>query len=361
MSPPTAVLLSYRLGGNDGVSVEARKWEWALRSLGFVTRRVAGELEDGLRADDTWLAFLSIDPPAGARSEPDALAASLAGADVVVVENLCSLPLNLDAARTASRVLARFSGRVVFHHHDLPWERPGFEDVTDFPPVRPGSLHVAISEQARRGLTQRGFTAVTIRNSFDVDARGGDRTEVRASLGFGSGEFVVLQPTRAIPRKEIARGLGFAERLAVLLPGQSVRYWLTGPAEDGYGPTLDRIVAAATVAVTQGRVARVADAYAAADLVVVPSSWEGFGNPVVEAMLAERPVVAADFPVLEELVRLGLEPLPLDDPATVAAFVRRPDRALLARNRRVATRELALDRLPDRVEQTFRQMGWDDW
>jgi hypothetical protein len=36
--PPTAVQLSYRLGGADGVAVEARKWEWALRELGFEVR-----------------------------------------------------------------------------------------------------------------------------------------------------------------------------------------------------------------------------------------------------------------------------------------------------------------------------------
>ena len=60
--PPVAVQLSYRLGGADGVAVEARKWEWALHELGFDVRRVAGELDDGLRPDDAWLPFLAIDP-----------------------------------------------------------------------------------------------------------------------------------------------------------------------------------------------------------------------------------------------------------------------------------------------------------
>src|SRR6185436_18652351 len=106
MSAPHAIFLSYRFGGDDGVSVEARKWEWALRELGFTTRRVAGELEDGLRPDDVWLSFLAIDPPAGARVEADTLSAALAGADLVVVENLCSLPINVEAAEVAARVLA---------------------------------------------------------------------------------------------------------------------------------------------------------------------------------------------------------------------------------------------------------------
>ena len=42
MTAPEAVVVSYRLGGADGVAVEAAKWEWALRELGFTVRRVAG-------------------------------------------------------------------------------------------------------------------------------------------------------------------------------------------------------------------------------------------------------------------------------------------------------------------------------
>ena len=121
MSAPTAVFLSFRLGGTDGVSVETRKWEWAIRDLGFDTRRVAGDFADGLRPNDTWLPFLEIEPPEGATPEPDALSATLAGADLVVVENLCSLPLNPVASETAASVLGRHRGRVLFHHHDLPW------------------------------------------------------------------------------------------------------------------------------------------------------------------------------------------------------------------------------------------------
>ena len=64
MTAPEAVVVSYRLGGADGVAVEAAKWEWALRNLGFAVRRVAGEFET-LRPDDTWLPFLAIDPVDG--------------------------------------------------------------------------------------------------------------------------------------------------------------------------------------------------------------------------------------------------------------------------------------------------------
>ena len=44
---PTAAIVSFRLGGTDGVAIEAAKWEWALRERGFDTFSVAGaELPD---------------------------------------------------------------------------------------------------------------------------------------------------------------------------------------------------------------------------------------------------------------------------------------------------------------------------
>ncbi len=49
----------------------------------------------------------------------------------------------------------------------------------------------------------------------------------------------------------------------------------------------------------------VSDVLAAADVVLVPSRVEPFGNTAVEAMLAERPVIAGDTQGLREIVRDG--------------------------------------------------------
>lgn len=360
VSSPSAVILSFRLGGTDGVSVEARKWEWALHEVGFTTRRVAGDFGDGLRPDDTSLPFLAIDPPEGARTEPEALTATLAGADLVVVENLCSLPLNLNAASTTAEVLARHSGHVLFHHHDLPWEREHLAHLDAFPPRRPNSLHVTINDQARAALAERGIAAVTIRNAFDLTAPEGDRERTRADFAISSIDRLILQPTRAIPRKEVGRGIRFAEELAACID-RPVVFWLTGPAEDGYGDELDRLVEAADVDIRLGRAPRGEDAYAASDFVVFPSSWEGFGNPVIEAIIARRPIATARYPVLDELITLGLRVFSVDDVERVAGFLRAPDAKLLEHNLDVARHHFDLRDLPVRLTSAMTAVGWDEW
>jgi glycosyltransferase involved in cell wall biosynthesis len=356
---PEAALLSFRLGDTDGVSVEAGKWEQALRELGFSVRRVAGELGSE-RDDDTLLPWLAITADPGA-ADPDALARALAGADLVVAENVCSLPLNLGAARAAARALARHPGRIVLHHHDLPWQRSDLVGVLDFPPDLPGALHVTINERSRTELAARGIEAVTVHNRFDFDAPAGDRDGTRRRFDFAPTDLVLLQPTRAIPRKNIGAGLAFAAALAPLVPERDVRYWRTGAVEDGYADELRRLEAAATVELRHGRTNRRADAYAAADVVVFPSTWEGFGNPVIESVVARRPLVVGSYPVLDEITACGLRFFALDAPGTLADWLRAPDPAILEENRRRARAHYDLADLAGELDAAFRSHGWTTW
>jgi mannosylglucosylglycerate synthase len=355
-----AVVLSYRLGGTDGVSVEAGKWEWALRDLGFTTRRVAGEMCDPPRTDDVVVPGLALDAPERS-TLGHLLAAALDGADLVVAENLCSLPINAHASHATAEVLGRHRGRVAFHHHDLPWQRAELAAVRGLPPDLPGALHVVINEHSRRELAARGIAARTIRNTFDFDAPPGERDGTRGALGFVDSDLVALQPTRAIPRKNVPGGLRFAEALADLVPDRRVTYWLTGPAEDGYDRVLAEVMARTSLTLTVGRAASAADAYAAADVIVFPSTWEGFGNPVVESAVARRPLVAHRYPVLDELVAAGVRVFSVDDTAEVAAWLKAPDRLTLEANREAARRQFSLADLPGRLDAAFSGHGWTSW
>src|SRR5262249_59125313 len=153
---------------------------------------------------------------------------------------------------------------------------------------------------------------------------------------------------RRIGRKSVPGGVRFAEELAPLLSDGRVVYWLTGPAEDGYGPELARVMAPTTLPVVIGRAASAADAYAAADVVVFPSRWEGFGNPVVESVIARRSLAARRYPVLDEILASGLEVFDPDRPAEMAAFLCMPDEAMLDRNVELARREFSVGALPGR-------------
>ncbi|MGH7358590.1 MAG: glycosyltransferase family 4 protein [Acidimicrobiia bacterium] len=356
----TAVVLAYRLGDTDGVSVEAAKWEWALQQLGFSVRRVAGAIDGDARPDDVVVPELVIEPPAGTRADFEKVRAALGDADLVVVENLCSLPLNLDAARVAAEVVGAHPGRVVFHHHDLPWQRAHLAAIDDFPPRRPDALHVTINDRSRDEMAARHFTAHTIRNTFDFDRPLGDRDTTRRNFGFERDDLVLVQPTRAIPRKNVPGGLRFAADVG-RHTDRKVHYWLTGPAEDGYGPELERALADPPVPVARGRAASPADLYAAADAVVLPSDWEGFGNPVVEAAWARRPLAVADYPVLPEITGLGLRTFALDDAGALARFLDSPDATLLDANLDAARRHFSLGDLPGRLRGAFAAHGWRDW
>jgi len=363
--PPTVVQLSYRLGGADGVAVEARKWEWALGELGFVVRRVAGELDDERRPDDVMLPFLSIDPPddppEDAAAAADRLADAIAGAELVIVENLCSLPINPDASALAAAVLDHHEGRVVFRHHDLPWQRPALPTPPNVPPRRPNSLHVTINDHSRVQLVNRGFEALTLRNAFDLDPRRGDRVSTREQFGFEPEDVVLLQPTRAIPRKNIPAAIEFAAELARRERERRLRLWITGPAEDGYDDVFARLVVESPVPVTVGRATSAPDAYAAADLVLFPSTWEGFGNPVIESIAHRRAIAVGDYPVLDELRGFGVRLLSIDDVEGVRDWLRAPDPALLEANVEQARPHCSLADLPRRIDGAFASAGWSTW
>jgi glycosyltransferase involved in cell wall biosynthesis len=363
---PQAVTVSFRLGGDDGVSVESRKWARALQEIGFETRRVAGEIDGPPEIDDIVIPGLAINAPEPQPLDTEALRAGVDGADLIIVENLCSLPINLEAARAVAQLAGEHPGRVCFRHHDLPWQRRQFTELeAEFPPRIPGALHATINLRSRRELHARGYAdAVTLHNYFDLDPVLGDRTTAREQFGFGDHEFVLFQPARAIERKNVPGALRFAQQLHALAPALGLRLWVSGPAEDGYAPVLERIIERATIPVTLGRAATAADGYAAADLVVFPSTWEGFGNPVIESIAYRRACVAYPYPVLAEIVAAGIRVFSTQQPENVVKFLAEQpavrDRYFEANVSRARVSYSLVD-LPAAIDEAFSAHGWIAW
>jgi glycosyltransferase involved in cell wall biosynthesis len=335
-------MISFRLGGGDGVAIEAAKWVDALGILGWDVRTVAGS-----GPVDTVLPGLAIgapEPPTRTEVED-----AVADADVVVVENLCSLPLNPGAAAVVAA--ARAGRPTLLHHHDLPWQRPQLAHLPA-PPDDPAWAHVTINELSRSELAARGIRATTMYNAFDAAPAPGDRVATRAALGVRAETPLLLQPTRALARKNIAGALALTEAVGGT-------YWLLGPAEDGYGAELERLVAGARCPVVLGEAGggySIADAYAASDAVLLPSFWEGFGNPAVESATHRRPLAIGSYPVASELAAFGFRWFDAADPAPLAGWLEAPDEALLAHNQRVAATHFNLADLPDRLSSVLEQL-----
>ena len=345
----TCAIVSFRLGLTDGVSIVADSWAEALRGFGFDVVTVAGE--GPVDRTVNGLAIDAVEPPPLSDVED-----ALSDADLVVVENLGTIPLNLAASRVVAEVLR---GRpALFHHHDPPWQRDHFVHINELPMRDAAWRHVTINHLTEIEMRERGIEATTIYNGFDtrsidVETR---RRATRATLDVDDAERLFAHPVRAIDRKGVAEAIALCEAL-------DATYWLLGGAEFGFGPELDRLVRAARCRVIHHPLPLSPDIYAAPDAVVFPSTWEGFGNPPIEASLAGLPVAIGPYPVGTELRSLGFRWFDADDPQSLGDFLEldptNPKRQdLLRHNRALAIEHFSLEVMTANLRALLDEAGW---
>lgn len=356
-------IISFRLGLSDGVSIIANSWIKALEALGFQVITIAGQ-----GPVDRLVKGLEID----AQEPPDKtiLANALADLDLVVVENLCSIPLNLPASRMVGQLLT--NRPAIMHHHDPPWQRQRFAHLMELPLQDRQWRHVVINELTKTQMKLRGIEAELIYNAFsdnhigqceqsDLDAAK-LRSDTRSWLAVKNNELVAVHPVRAIQRKNIPLAIRVAEEL-------SATYWLCGPPEEGYEKECSWLISTARVPVIHKLADSVAGLYAASDLVLFPSSWEGFGNPPIEASLAKRPVVIGDYPVAQELISLGFKWFAVHETPQLkkllaagfdeAGMPRNPElREILQMNFEIAKREFGIQRCQKQLFSLIQDAKW---
>jgi mannosylglucosylglycerate synthase len=162
---------------------------------------------------------------------------------------------------------------------------------------------------------------------------------------------LVLLPSRALPRKNVEGALALCEALGAI-------FWLLGPAEDGYEAALERLIESASVDVRRGLPESfdVNDAYAACDLVVMPSTWEGFGNPVLESVTHRRPLALFPYPVACEIIDFGFRFFDLGDVVAITSFLESPDYELYAHNLSIALEHFNIASLPIRLDDLLNSM-----
>ena len=228
---PTCAIVSFRLGGTDGVSIVAEAWSGSLAELGFTVRTVAGEGPvdrlvpgPGHRRGDA-----PDERPRWPRRSPTSTSS---WSRTSARSPSTSPPPGSSAAVLAGRP-------AILHHHDPPWQRARFAHITELPPDDPAWRHVCINQRTRAELAERGIDAVTIYNGFDPDPPPGDREGTRVGAR--------RRPRRAPPGPPRA-GHRAQERAGRAGPGRSRRAAPTGcPAgpRRATGPTLEGLLAAA--------------------------------------------------------------------------------------------------------------------
>ncbi len=224
--------------------------------------------------------------------------------DLVVVNGLFKFPF-VDAARAARH---RGVPYVVQPHGSLdPYDlaKHGlFKRVYGPLVVRPilnySAGVIVTSERERRQLVTYGAPAAVhvVPLPVAAPATSGNGRRFRRSLGIADRAPVVLFLSRIDPKKGLERLLEATRILAMTYP--DIRVIVAGGVEDAsYGRTLKHLAQRLGVS---DRVAwtglllgdEKVDALAAADVFALPSDYENFGIVVVEALLAECPVVISD-------------------------------------------------------------------
>ncbi len=275
-----------------------------------------------------------------------ALRPQFAAADRVILHNVVTMSLNLPLVAALHDLAPGLpDGRLVVWVHDLAQVRPtgGGPGAPDDPrellsrPL-PGARYVAVSEERRQATAAAlGLAPDAIRvvpNGVDVASVLRLRRSSVAlidRLGLAAAAPLLVLPARLVRRKRIELAIEAAKVLRDR--GHDARLVITGGADphdpDGvdYLEELRALVLAAgahdVLLVDEiGRSADerlVADLYAVADALILPSASEGFGLPMLEAAVARLPIVCTDLPVLREVVGTVAHFVPLDGDATAFA------------------------------------------
>ena len=175
--PRSPSKLSYRLGGADGVAVEARKWEWALHELGFDVRRVAGELDDGAASRRHLAAVPRHRSGRRERARIPTRSRPRSPAPTSSSSRTCARSRSTPTLRRLDRCGARRARRprACSTTTTCRGNAPGLATPPASRRTATNSLHVTINDHSRVQLENRGFAAVTLRNAFDLDPPRGDR------------------------------------------------------------------------------------------------------------------------------------------------------------------------------------------
>jgi glycosyltransferase involved in cell wall biosynthesis len=251
-------------------------------------------------------------------------------ADSIDVLHTHSYKPNL-VARMAGLLSRRPSLRIVAHYHnfyDDKWTSEGTLPL-DRRLTRSSDRLIACSDAVRAHMAERLQVAS---DSIEVILNGVDYARfsavhdlgaLRSSLGIPATARVVASIGR-VSRQKASDDVVRAARTICDARSDCV-FVMAGADDDPFAPTVRQMVADLGLAdrvLFTGHLSDIAPLYALADVVVMPSRWEGFGLVLVEAMAAGRPLVTTAVGPIPEVVGEGSALLiPPDAPGELARAV----------------------------------------
>lgn len=281
----------------------------------------------------------------------DKLQTALAGVDLLIAHNVCSLNKNLMLTAALHKLHTdRALPRLILWHHDIAWTSPRY--VPELHAGHPWDLlrtdwgrttHVVVSELRRDELAEIMKIAPAsihiIPNGVDI-ARFHKLEASTLSLleqtHLLDAAPILLLPVRVTPRKNIELALYTLAELKNAYPHAAlVVTGPLGPHNANNSKYLEKLINLREELNLQGSVHFLAelsdeflpddiitDFYRIADALLFPSREEGFGIPLIEAAFSHLPVFCSDIPPLR---KLGLDDAtyfsPDEKPATIAGML----------------------------------------
>ena len=340
--------VSTRLAGTDGVSLEASKWSEVLENRGHSCYWLAGELDrEETKSflvpqahfqdeENIWVNENIYGKKGRDVSVTDVIHALRTylkrkiyefvrqfNIDLIIVENALTIPMHIPLGLALTEYIAETRIPTIAHHHDFYWERTRFLINSGwdyirmaFPPNLPSVRHVVINSAAQEELALRtGISSTVIPNVLDFDnpplIDEKRAKEWRTDIGLKHDDIMILNPTRIIHRKgiehaiELVRELKDSRYKLVISheagdEGFEYAEWITKNARD-HGVDLRLFTARIADPLSSNANHQTAyslwDIYPFADFITYPSSYEGFGNALLEAIYFKKPVLVNRYPI----------------------------------------------------------------
>lgn len=343
--------ISTRFAGTDGVSLESAKWAHVLAEEGLACFWYSGRSDRPEEttfcipeahfgdAENKWISQRIWGRPHRDRAVSERIQeitrylkstlyrfVESYGLDILIVQNALTIPMHVPLGIAITEILAETQMPAIAHHHDFFWERPRFSvsavrDYLDFafPPSLQNIKHAVINQRAQRDLAYRkGLSSTLVPNVLEFEKPPPPlddyAADFREQIGFTKEDILVLQPTRIIPRK----GIEHTIKLVGLLRDPRYKVVISHNAGDegyAYQALLEQMAEEENVNLfcianrvgkqrhsdSRGKkVYTLWDIYPHADLVTFPSTYEGFGNALLEAFYFKKPVLVNRHPIFVE-------------------------------------------------------------